>query len=267
LREYTVLSLGGGTQSSALAIMAANMNEIPTPDIAMFADTGWEPEGVYNVVEWLKKNLPYPVQTIPGRDLREDLMNNWDNYGRAANFNPLPMHSKTRGMGKRQCTNWYKIQPLIQAQRRMVGVKRGQSMPWDVKVNVQIGISIDEYMRMKPSKLKWQHNTFPLIDLSLTRGDCIEYWNSVARPAGAPPIAKSSCIGCPYHSGEQWATLTPEEIDDVEEVENHLLDYYGGDDRLTRLGVPVRKAVHIFRNKQASQESSFEEECSGHCGV
>ncbi|MBF9664240.1 hypothetical protein IAI33_11380, partial [Streptococcus pseudopneumoniae] len=46
----TILSLGAGVQSSTLALMAAAGEITPMPDIAIFADTGWESAVVY---KWL----------------------------------------------------------------------------------------------------------------------------------------------------------------------------------------------------------------------
>ena len=39
-----MLSLGAGTQSTVMALMAEQgYNGMPKPDLAIFADTGWEP--------------------------------------------------------------------------------------------------------------------------------------------------------------------------------------------------------------------------------
>ena len=50
---YRALSLGAGVQSSVLALLlsqgARTLRDLgyPSPDIAIFADTGWEPGYVY----------------------------------------------------------------------------------------------------------------------------------------------------------------------------------------------------------------------------
>ena len=49
--ELTVISLGGGVQSSVIALMATEGLIKPMPDYAIFADTGWEPQGVYRHME------------------------------------------------------------------------------------------------------------------------------------------------------------------------------------------------------------------------
>ena len=38
-----ILNLGAGVQSSTMALMAAHGEITPMPDVAIFADTGWEP--------------------------------------------------------------------------------------------------------------------------------------------------------------------------------------------------------------------------------
>ena len=57
----TILSLGAGVQSSTLALMAAAGEITPMPDIAIFADTGWESAVVYKWLAFLESVLPFPV--------------------------------------------------------------------------------------------------------------------------------------------------------------------------------------------------------------
>ena len=56
----TVLSLGGGVQSSVMALMAGEGAFNRVPDCAIFADTHWEPPSVYDHIEWLKDRLGFP---------------------------------------------------------------------------------------------------------------------------------------------------------------------------------------------------------------
>ena len=80
--SLTVLSLGGGVQSSVMALMASQSLP-PTgsggafdrvPDCAIFADTRWEPPSVYEHVEWLARQLRFPLYVVDnGRSLREDV--------------------------------------------------------------------------------------------------------------------------------------------------------------------------------------------------
>ena len=59
-----IISLGAGVQSSTMALMAAHGEITPMPDAAIFADTGAEPQEVYDWLEWLVLQLPFPVHTV-----------------------------------------------------------------------------------------------------------------------------------------------------------------------------------------------------------
>ena len=59
--DYIYLTLGAGVQSSALLYLAETDPEIPTPDVAIFADTGDEPAWVYRQVEDLKRRSRIPI--------------------------------------------------------------------------------------------------------------------------------------------------------------------------------------------------------------
>src|ERR1035441_9097717 len=59
-----ILSLGAGVQSSTLALMAAAGEVTPMPTCAIFADTQDEPVSVYKWLDWLEKQLPFPVYRV-----------------------------------------------------------------------------------------------------------------------------------------------------------------------------------------------------------
>jgi len=61
-----VISLGAGVQSSTMALMAAHGEIHPMPDCAVFADTQVEPQSVYRWLDWLEKQLPFPVHGSQG---------------------------------------------------------------------------------------------------------------------------------------------------------------------------------------------------------
>ncbi len=72
-KALVVISLGAGVQSSTMALMAAN-GELPKPDCAIFADTGYEPKAVYRYLEFLKKVLPYPIYNVSKGNIRDDML-------------------------------------------------------------------------------------------------------------------------------------------------------------------------------------------------
>ena len=68
-RSLTVISLGGGVQSS---VMASEEAFSPTPDCAISADTRWESPSIYTHLEWLGSRLRFPLHFVDsGRSLRE----------------------------------------------------------------------------------------------------------------------------------------------------------------------------------------------------
>ena len=64
-----ILSLGAGVQSSTLALMAAKGEVGPMPMAAIFSDTQAEPKEVYDWLDWLEKQLPYPVYRVTAGNL------------------------------------------------------------------------------------------------------------------------------------------------------------------------------------------------------
>src|SRR3546814_2344577 len=62
---------------------------------------------------------------------------------------------------------------------------------------------------MKMSVEPWQVNRFPLVEMGMTRRDCLRWLERNGYPA--PP--KSSCIGCPYHSDSLWRQMREEDPD------------------------------------------------------
>ncbi|ONH62359.1 hypothetical protein CcI49_02980 [Frankia sp. CcI49] len=71
-----VLSLGAGVQSTTLALLAAE-GVLPKPDVAIFADTGWEPEAVYLHLARLEKVMAsagIPLLRVSHGNLRDDVL-------------------------------------------------------------------------------------------------------------------------------------------------------------------------------------------------
>lgn len=70
----TIISLGAGVQSSTMAMMAARGMLTPMPDCAIFADTQSEPAAVYRHLDWLEKQLPFPVHRVTAGSLRDEIL-------------------------------------------------------------------------------------------------------------------------------------------------------------------------------------------------
>lgn len=195
-----VLSLGAGVQSTTLALMAAHDHFGPL-DCAIFADTGWEPAAVYEHLRWLMSPnvLPFPVYVVSAGNLRDNLLA----AGQGKRWASIPAFTRTVdrrgnvsiGMIRRQCTTSAKIEPIRRKVRELTGLTRKRS-PRHAVMSQWLGISMDEVVRMKPSREAWQVNRFPLIEKRMTRQDCLNW----IRSHGYPDPPKSACIGCPFHS-------------------------------------------------------------------
>ena len=75
-------------------------------------------------------------------------------------------------MLRRQCTADYKIKPVVKKVREMLGLKWGEKRKKGTRVEMIMGISIDEIFRMKTNQIKYITNVYPLIDAKLSREDC-----------------------------------------------------------------------------------------------
>ena len=176
----TVLSLGAGVQSTVLALMADEGRWGRVPDCAIFADTGWEPPDVYSHLDWLETQLSFPVHRVGRqRSLRQDLLAGVNHTGHS--FIDIPVFLKSYdgrpdGMGRRQCTLRYKIDPIRIKVRELIGVAKGRRVPDGTTVEQWIGKSTDEVGRVKPAQEKWWINRWPLIEANLARGHLLDWW-------------------------------------------------------------------------------------------
>lgn len=171
-------------QSSAMALMAAKGEIGPMPDAAIFADTQAEPAGVYKWLDWLEKQLPFPVYRVTHGSLTEQITTVQKNKAGGMllrNSIPLQIKNGDGSAGKlvRDCTADFKIKPLIKKQKELAGIKRGEKQ---VKVTTWIGISLDEVVRMKPSREKWCQHIWPLVDMRMTRHDCKRWMEKMGSP-------------------------------------------------------------------------------------
>lgn len=265
-----VISLGAGVQSTTMALMAARGELGPMPDCAIFADTGWEPKAVYAHLEWLCRPgvLPFPVHIVSSGNIREDLIAKAS--GRAGRFVTIPafvLHNDGKqGMGRRQCTSHYKVEPLRKKVRALLGRPRG---PVPAKsVEKWLGISVDEIIRATPSKVKFEVNRFPLLEARMSRADCLAWLQRHKYPT--PP--KSACIGCPFHTDAAWRAIkdgTPSEWQEAVEVDAAIrLPIRGlkGEQFLHSKRVPLEQ-VDLSTLEDHGQLNLFNNECEGMCGV
>jgi hypothetical protein len=222
-----VLSLGAGVQSTTLLLLSAK-GELPKLDAAIFADTGWEPKAVYEhlnrVEEEIAKPAGIPIYRVSYKNIRDEELSPDKKFAQIPYY--VMREDGKKRMGIRQCTYNFKIKPVLNQIRLILGAEEknnGQAgrLPWGVSLEQWIGISTDEVQRAKDSKVKYIKNSFPLLDIGWSRKNRIEYLSK--NGFGSTP--KSACIGCPFHGNKEWKFLrdnSPEEFQDAVDFDNSL---------------------------------------------
>ncbi len=198
--QLRVLSLGWGVQSWTLAAMMA-LNELPRADYLVHADTTWERGATYEFAQsWTPWLSEHGLDVVTVRSDRTKAVER-----QSVNSVMIPAFTPAGngqvGQLRRQCTNIWKVQPVrrfLAAELRKRGIKKHPGV-----ATMLMGISLDEFMRMRDSDVKYVQNEYPLVDLKMTRQDCMLWLERHDLPV---PI-KSSCVFCPYHNQSAWQRL------------------------------------------------------------
>ena len=254
-----ILSLGAGVQSTTMALMAAHGLITPMPDAAIFADTQEEPKATYDHLKWLMSPgiLPFPVHVTTRGNLFERMLAG-DDEGY------IPFFVKAGGMSYRHCTRNYKVRPVRRKAREIMEAAGKRTFEqW-------IGISTDEASRMKPSGVGYVTNRWPLIELRMSRRDCIRWLEK--HNYQTPP--KSSCVFCPYKNDGQWRELRDSDADgwaravavDAAMRSPDQIDRFHGELYAHRSCVPLDHA-DLSTAEDRGQINMFNDECEGMCGV
>ena len=272
-----LISLGAGVQSSTMALMAAKglLQDSDKVKGAIFADTGDEPQSVYRWLDWLEKQLPFPVYRVQRGVISNDslVIHTSKRTGRTYIKSLIPAFTLQpdgkKGLLGRKCTADYKVREIIKKARELGNIKRGQKT---IGVVQWIGISIDEAHRMKPSHVKWAKNRWPLIDAEMSRRHCLDWMKA----NGYPEPPRSACVYCPFHSDAEWRRLKtnePHEFARAVQFERDLQHAASqqtaltGKPFLTRRCVPL-DTIDFSENQPGYQQlSMFGNECEGLCGV
>lgn len=121
---------------------------------------------------------------------------------------------------------------------------------------------------MKPARDVWQIMRWPLIEMRMSRWDCLRWLEKNGYPR--PP--KSSCTFCPFHNDDQWRSLTASEFAEAVEVDRRLRSRPPQDYRskgtlyLHRSCQPLDE-VDFSTAEERGQLNLFINECEGMCGV
>lgn len=266
-----VISLGAGVQSTTMALMAAHGEITPMPDCAIFADTGAEPQAVYEHLKWLMSPnvLPFPVHVVQQGNLYHDTVAGLNSTRQR--FAAVPWFIRnpdgSDGIGRRQCTSEYKLKPLRKKAREIAGLRKGQRSKAPL-VTMWIGISTDETYRAKNSGERWVANRWPLIEARMNRNDCLRWIERNGYPA--PP--RSACVFCPFHNDGEWRALRDAEgrtgwrmaveVDRLIRRQPGMKGEQYAHSSRTPLGL-----VDFSTAEDRGQLNMFNNECEGMCGV
>ncbi len=198
-----VISYGGGVQSTALMVLATT-SQLPGVDALLFANVGDDSEDPATLDYVRNVAVPYAhSHNIPLHELRKTLKDGTVEtlYGRITKPGhraiTIPLRGQNGAPQSRHCTHDFKV-AVVGKWLKNAGAT--EPMP----ATVCIGISTDEIERAGRGKdMKYERRTYPLLDLGLTRGDCM----AIIERAGLPIPPKSACWFCPFHSTQAWREL------------------------------------------------------------
>lgn len=256
-------------QSSTVLLKMCH-GELEPVDHAIFADTGWEPQEVY---DWLDEVLEPGAEAagiglhrVKEGDLRLDALSESHRFASMPLHVEHPEREGQATMIRRQCTREYKIAPVRRKIRELLGDG------WRAKrVRMSFGISADEAVRMKGSRVGYIDHHYPLIfDQRMTRHDCVRWLEK--HGYDSPP--RSACIGCPFHSNAEWRRIRDEHPDQWQDAvdfdravrEDGKHPNLDGDPYLHRQLVPLDQ-VDLRTPEDRGQTNLFGNECEGMCGV
>jgi hypothetical protein len=252
-----VVSLGWGIQSFTLAAMVA-LGELEPVAFAIHANTTHEFSGTYAfAAKWTPWLEERGVKVVTVRNEANPIP---DNKVVDIPAFTIGKHNMD-GQLNRHCTGDWKIAPM---RRHIQSIRAGQP------VEQWIGISLDEFQRMRDSDVKYITNRYPLVEKRMTRNDCVKWL--LAHGLEVPP--KSACTFCPFHSAAEWRKIKASPADWLEAVTV--------DRAIRRARPPYDLFVHSKRipledvdlrtPEEKGQMSIFDEpdengECSGVCFI
>lgn len=239
-----VVAHGGGVQSTALLVLSAQ-RKIDFP-VHLFCNVGDDSEHPASLKYVREVSIPYANEH--GVELLE-LHRTWKDGREPLTLKQLELHRKgvsipmrgalTGAPMSRGCTADFKV-AVISKWLRAHGATK------ETPATIGIGFSVDEMERAKQSQDAREIRQFPLLELGLTRQDCL---NLIA-DAGLPEPGKSSCYFCPFHRPQVWAEMRRDEPELFEKAAQFEDDIRAKEIEagrpapfLTRLGRPLRECI------------------------
>lgn len=247
------ISYGGGVQSTALVILAAQRH--PRFEEAMggqvtsavFANVGDDSEHP-KALAWVRDVVvpwaaDHGVQIDIVRRVKRDgtsptlLEDHESPDTRSIN---IPLRMSNGAAGNRNCSETWKIKPVARWLKEQGATKDDPAL-------VAVGFSTDEIERVSRGRdTRYQRSVFPLIDMMWDRSAC----QALNVATFGRPAPKSSCFFCPYKRPSEFAVMRRDEPElfakavEVERTANRTRDRLGKDHvYLTRFAKPLDEAV------------------------
>ncbi|MDR1432243.1 MAG: hypothetical protein LBI99_08990 [Propionibacteriaceae bacterium] len=246
MTELSVVSYGGGVQSTALLVLAAQRKI--EKRVFLFANVGDDSENPSTLRYLSEVALPFAerhgidlhVLSRTKRDGQVETL--WGRLMRPGSRSlPIPVRMSNGAPGRRSCTTDFKI--------RVIGKwLKTHGATVDDPASVAIGISVDEIHRANSRRADPHESiVYPLLDLGHRRSDCVR----IIAGAGLPVPPKSACFFCPFRRPSAWQDMARDEAALfakaclLEDTLNRRRDRLGKDHVfLTRFGMPLRKAIN-----------------------
>ena len=203
--DVTILSYGGGTNSTALLLEWVNRgNDL---DAVIFADTGSEQPKTYDFIDQYvkpyckEKNLPFhTVKYTIGKKARGVKEGEWEDGEAVAIYDYYKYMEKLPSLQNRMCTGKWKIIPIEKLIKdkyegciQLIGIDAGETKRAKRVRDPKTG----EWIYLYPDK------RYPLIDWDIDREGC----SQIIKDQGWPSPEKSGCYFCPFQPTDNWIEL------------------------------------------------------------
>lgn len=174
------------------------MGNLEPLDAILHTDAGWECQHTYEARAWYSewfRQHGVRVEIIPSGDIRREA---------AEEHIHIPFYTVSGAPLNRQCTRHFKVTPAKRVARQLVGYHATKPPPPPPgSIEQWLGFTLDEYHRLKDSRVQFIVHRFPLVEKRMLRQDCIDYLQS----HGLPAPSKSACVCCPFRSAREWLDM------------------------------------------------------------
>ncbi len=239
------LSLGGGRQSTVLAVLASE--GLLEAEFAIFSDPGSEMPQTYKYL--IKYLIPYcEARHFPIHWLKPN-----GEYIKRENIYDYYYERKTLPYRvNRSCTGNWKIRPI---QRFCL-----QKYP-DSNFISYLGFTMDEVHRMKDSTHKRFTNEYPLIDMRIWNKDLKKMY----KERNLPYPVKSGCFFCPFNRKAEWKNILynyPNLFEKAIQLEENAKGPYGlNSQEISLRKIRESKSQNLYEILNVAQDS----ECGSNC--